>query len=136
MNLEDYKRLHEAMEVTSQGTGSPFRDLLEKMFNEIVRLERESTRGVNYDHRVGDSVSYTNSNKLNRISRPSGTLNGLVSSEPSPVDTPLYPSTFKRGQRSSEALLNAAAECYIEGVSTCEVRKIFILFGIETILST
>ena len=136
MNLEDYKRLHEAMEVPSQGTGSPFRDLLEKMFDEIVRLERESTRGVSYDHRVGDSVSYTNSYKQNGISRPSGTLNGLVSSELSPVDTPLYPSTFKRGQRSSEALLNAAAECYIEGVSTRDIGKIFDQFGIESMSST
>ena len=42
MKLEDHKRLHEAMEIPSQGTGSPFRDLLEKMFDEIVRLVRET----------------------------------------------------------------------------------------------
>ena len=119
MKLEDYKRLHESMEIPSQGTGSPFIDMFEKMFDEIVRLEREATRGVNYDHRGSENGSYTNSYKPNGISRPSGTLNGLVSSEPSPVDTPLYPSKFKLGQRSSEALLNAAAECYIEGVSMC-----------------
>ena len=132
MNLEDFKRLHEAMEVPSQGMGSPFRDLLEKMFNEIVRLERESTRGVSYDQRGGENGIY----KPNGISRPSGTLNGLVSSEPSPVDTPLYPSKFKLGQRSSEALLNAAAECYIEGVSTRDIGKIFDQFGIVSMSST
>lgn len=32
MNLESYKRLHKAMEIPPQGTGSPFRDLLERMF--------------------------------------------------------------------------------------------------------
>ena len=32
--------------------------------------------------------------------------------------------------------MNVAAECYIEGVSTREVRKIFYLFGIEKISST
>ena len=94
MKREEYKRLHEVMEVLSQGTGSPFRGLLKKMFDEIVRLEREATRGVNYDHSGGDNVSYANSYKPNGKSRPSGTLSGLVSSEPSPVDTPLYPSTF------------------------------------------
>ena len=41
-----------------------------------------------------------------------------------------------RGQRSSEALLNVAAECYMEGVSAREVSKIFSLFGVETITST
>ena len=73
---------------------------------------------MNYDLRGGDNVSYTNSHKPNGKSRPSGTLNGLVSSETSPVDTPLYPITFKRGQRSNEALLKATAEFYIEVVST------------------
>ena len=63
MNLEDYKRLHEAMEVPSQGTGSPFRDLLEKMFDEIVRLERESTRGVSCGHRAGSNRVYGNGYK-------------------------------------------------------------------------
>ena len=41
MNLEDYKRLHEAMEIASQGTGSPCRELLEKMFEVIIQLECE-----------------------------------------------------------------------------------------------
>ena len=45
MNLEDYKQLHEALEIPSQGTGSPYRELLEKMFDEIVQLERVATRG-------------------------------------------------------------------------------------------
>ena len=80
---------------------------------------------MSYDHRAGENGSNTNSFKANGISGLSGTLNGLVSSEPSPVDTPLYPSTLKRSQRSCEALLNAVAECYIEGVSTRDIGKIF-----------
>ena len=47
MNIEDYKQLHDALEITSQGTGYPFRKLLEKSFNEVVRLECEVTRGEN-----------------------------------------------------------------------------------------
>ena len=53
MNIEDYKQLHEALEIPFQGTGNLFREPLEKSFNEIVRLEREATRGKNR--------SYTNS---------------------------------------------------------------------------
>ena len=44
MNLGDHKRLHEAMVIPSQGTGSPFRDLLEKMFDKIAQLERVAIR--------------------------------------------------------------------------------------------
>ena len=116
MNLEDYKRLHEAMEIPSQGTGSPYRELLEKMFEVVIRLERETVLVMNYDHRAGQNGSYTNRFKSEGLSKTSGKSNRLVSDVPNPVDTPLYPSTFKRGQRSSEALLNAAAECYLGGV--------------------
>ena len=131
MNLEDYKRLHEALEIPSQGTGSPYRELLEKMLEVVIRLEREAVLGMNYDHRSGQNGSYTNSLKSEGISKTSGTLNRLVSDVPNPVDTPLCPSTFKRGQRSSEVLLNAAAECYLEGVSTRDSGKIFAHFQIS-----
>ena len=130
MNLEDYKRLHEALEIPSQGTGSPYRELLEKMFEVIIRLEREAVLGMKHDHRADRNGSYTNSFKSEGISKTFCTLNRLVSDEPNPVDTPIYPNTFKRGQRSSEALLNAAAECYLEGVSTRDISKIFWQIGV------
>ena len=47
MNMENYKRLHKAVEIPSQLTGCTFKELLEKMFDEIIRLEREATCGVN-----------------------------------------------------------------------------------------
>lgn len=55
MKLEDFKRLHEAMEIPSHGTGPPFMDLLENMFDEIVRLERGATRSLSYDQQVGEN---------------------------------------------------------------------------------
>ena len=102
------------------------------MFEVVIRLEREAVLGMNYDHRVGQNGSNANSFKSEGISKTSGTLNRLVSDVPNPVDTPLCPSTFKRGQRSSEALLNAAAECYLEGVSTRDIGKIFARFSFST----
>ena len=136
MNLEDYKRLHEALEIPSQGTDSPYRELLEKMFKVVIRLEREAVLGKNYDHRAGQNGSYANSFKSDGISKTFCTLNRLISDEPNLIDTPLYPSTFKRGQRSGEALLNAAAERYLEGVSTRVIGKIFDQFGIVSMSST
>ena len=105
------------------------------MFDEIVRLEREPTRGMNYVPRSGKNGGYTISYKSEGDSKLSGTSNWLVSDVPNPVDTPLYENTIIPGQRSSDALPNVAAECYIEGVSAREVNKIFKLVGVETIMS-
>ena len=52
------------------------------------------------------------------------------------MNTPLYLCPINRAQWCSEALLNVAAERYIEGVSAREVSKIFSLFEVETITST
>ena len=106
------------------------------MFEFVIRLESEAVLGMNYDHRVAQNGSCTNSLKSEGISKTSGTLNRLVSDVPNPVDTRLSSSTFKRGQRSSEGLLNAATKCYLEGVSTWDISKIFDLFGIELMSST
>ena len=132
MNLEDYKRLHEAMELRSQGTGSPYRELLEKIFEVVIRLECEAVLGMNYEHQAGQNGRYTNSFKSEGKSKTSGMLNRLVSDVPNPVDTPLCPSTFNRGQRSNEDLLNAAAECNLECVSTRDRCKIFAHVQIST----
>ena len=63
-------------------------------------------------------------------------MNRLVSSKHRPVDTPLYPSTFKRGQRTSVDLLNAAAKCYVKGVSTRDNGMKSDQFGIVSMSST
>lgn len=104
MIIEEYKRLHVAMEIPSQDSGI----FIEKMFDEIVRLERKATRRVNSVTRVGESGSYKNSYKSEGISKMSLTLNLLDSYLPNPVDTPLYPVSIKYGQLGSEALLYIA----------------------------
>ena len=102
----------------------------------IFRLDREAYIGVGADHRAGDISGYRNGYNPDGATTASGSLNLLPSQISSSVNTPLYPGTVNRGQRSSEALLNVAAECYIEGVSAGKVSKIFCLFGVETITAT
>lgn len=50
MNLEDYTRLHAAMDIPTEGTGSLFRELLEKILEVIIRVEREAILGVSNSH--------------------------------------------------------------------------------------
>ena len=110
--------------------------MFEQLIDTLVRLDREAYVGVGYGHRVSDVSGYRNGFNPTSVTHASGSLNSMASQVSSSTDTPLYPNIINRGQRSSEALLNVATECYIEGVSTREVRKIFNLFGIETISST
>ena len=136
MSIEDFKRQLDVNELQSYGKHSPFREMLEQLIDTLVRLDREAYVGVGYDHRVSDVSGYRNGYNPTSVTHASGSLNSMASQVSSSTDTPLYPNIINRGQRSSEALLNVATECYIEGVSTREVRKIFNLFGIETISST
>ena len=97
MHIEDYKPLQEAMEILCKGTGSLFSDLLEKMFDEIVQGDRETTRNVNYISQVVQNGSYTNSYRSEGESKLSGALYRLGSDLSHLVDSPLYPKADKRG---------------------------------------
>ena len=136
MSIEGYKRQLDAQALQSYGKLSPFRELLEQLFETVVRLDIEVYLRVGSDHRLGDIGGYRNGYNPDGATKASGSLNFLPSQTSSSVDTPLYPSANNRGQRSSEALLNAVAECYIEGVSTRDSGKILEQFGIESISST
>jgi transposase-like protein len=49
---------------------------------------------------------------------------------------PFYPASLERGMRSSRAVMLAAAEMYIQGVSTRDVEKIMQQFGLESLSSS
>ena len=91
----------------------------------IVRLDRVAYLGVGSDHRLDEIGGYRNGYNPDGATYASGSLNLLPSQISSSVNTPLYLSTINRGQRCSETLLNVAAGYYIEGVSACDVSKIF-----------
>ena len=55
MNIEDYKRQRDAMEMLSQGSLSPFGELLEQLFVMLVRLGRETCLGGSDGHRVDEN---------------------------------------------------------------------------------
>ncbi len=102
----------------------------------VVRLNREASLEGSYVHRASKIGGYRNGYKSEGLPNASGSLNFLVSKMSGSVDTPLYLDTMNRGHRSSEALLNVAAECYIKGVNSCEISKIFKPFDIESMSST
>ncbi len=60
MSLEDYKRQRAAMEVPSLGNLSPFKELLEQLFDMVGRLNRDTSLGGSYGHRAGEIGGYRN----------------------------------------------------------------------------
>ena len=89
MKLENYKRSQGAMKIPSQKTGSPFRELLVKEFNVIVRLEREPYLGVGTNHCLGDIGGNRKGYKSDSVNRASGSLILLSLQISSYADTPL-----------------------------------------------
>ena len=136
MSIEDYNRQRDVKEVPSQGKLSPIRELLEQLFDMVVRLDHEGRFSAGYAPRVGEGGGYGNGYIPDGVANASGSLNSLSSKISDTVDIPLYRNAVNRGQRSREALLNVAAECYIEGVYTHDISKIFKPFGIESMSST
>ena len=50
MSIEDYTRQREVMEMQSQGKVSKVGELLEQLYDMVVRLDREARLGVNCGH--------------------------------------------------------------------------------------
>ena len=70
------------------------------------------------------------------LDTPAGTIPVRVPKTVGHEGESFYPQSLAFGQRSSRALMMAAAEMYISGVSTRQVEKVMQEFGIESLSST
>ena len=86
--------------------------------------------------RTSERNGYANGYKPKRIDTPAGTITVRVPKTSGHVGESFYPQSLEVGQRSSRALMMAAAEMYISGVSTRQVEKVMQEFGIESLSST
>lgn len=84
--------------------------MLEQLTVILVRLDREAYLGVGYDHCVGEVCGYRKGCNPTSVQNASCSSNLLRLQMSNSVDTPLYPNTINRGQRSSEAIPNVATE--------------------------
>ena len=83
MCIEDYKRHIDAQALQSHGKLSPSKELLEKLFVIVVRLDREVYLGVGADHGAGDSHSNelsktTSANTFNNSSSSNSSRHSLI----------------------------------------------------------
>jgi len=94
---------------------------LEKLFNELMLIEREQVLQASPYERTDQRKGYANGFKNKMLQTRIGKLQLQV---PQTRDQPFYPSCLEKGTRSERALRLAVAEMYVNGVSTRRVKRI------------
>ena len=111
------------------------REVMTTLMNVAMSLEREQFLGAEHYERDPERRGYANGYKPKRIDTTAGTLH-LDIPKTSGSAEPFYPQSLERGRRSCRAVMLAAAEMYVKGVSTRAVEKVLAEFGIEGLSST
>jgi transposase-like protein len=111
------------------------RQVMTTLMNVAMSLEREQFLGAGHYERDPARRGYANGYKPKRVDTPAGTLH-LDVPKTARAPEPFYPQSLERGRRSCRAVMLAAAEMYVKGVSTRAVEKVLAEFGIEGLSST
>jgi putative transposase len=115
------KMIAEILEGLIQGGTENFAPVLEKLLNELMKIEREKCIGAQPFERTEDRKGYSNGFKDKTLQTRSGPLQLKI---PQVRNLEFYPSCLEKGCRSEKALKVAIAEMYVQGVSTRRVKKI------------
>lgn len=96
-------------------------ELISRLFNELMKAEREHALQALPYERTEARKGYANGFKDKRIQTRFGMLDLQV---PKTRDLSFYPQCLEKGERSERALKLAIAEMYVQGVSTRRVASI------------
>lgn len=94
---------------------------LERLFNELMIMQRTNHLNAHPYERTSERVDQANGFKPKQFNTRMGQLSLRI---PQTRHTDFYPSCIEKGLRSERALFCAIAEMYIQGVSTRKVTKI------------
>jgi transposase-like protein len=97
------------------------RPVLELIFNEAMKVEREKFLGAAAHERSDERKGYANGYKPKEVQTRMGALELAV---PQVRGLGFYPHSIEKGTRSEKALKVAIAQMYLEGVSTRRVQDI------------
>lgn len=107
-------------ELSQEGLGN-LCELLSRLFNELMKAEREKVLEAEPYERTEARKGYSNGFKDKKVHSRFGKLELQV---PQTRGVPFYPRCLEKGERSERALKLAIAEMYVQGVSTRRVRAI------------
>jgi putative transposase len=115
------KMIAEILEGLITGGSENFAPVLEKLLNELMKIEREKCIGAQLYERTEERKGYANGFKDKTLTTRSGPLQLKI---PQVRGLEFYPSCLEKGCRSEKALKLAIAEMYVQGVSTRSVKRI------------
>ena len=132
MNSSDANNtlIDEMMQLLIAEKEKAFPTILAKLYNQAMIVERETHLGAGSYERSEGRDGYANGFKPRNYQTFSGNLELLVP-QVRGSSTKFYPKCLDRGSRSERAIALAAAQMYIQGVSTRRVETVFQCMGIE-----
>jgi putative transposase len=111
----------EVVQVLAEHGFDGMAQVMELLFNECMKIERQQALGVGPYQRGTARRGQANGFKPRRLKTRIGPLELAV---PQVRGSKFYPRALERGSRSEKALRLALAEMYVQGVSTSKVTKI------------
>ena len=111
----------EILEELMEEGAEAFRNVLEKLFNLAMELERSEFLGAEPYQRTGGRRDHANGFKGKTVATRVGRLKLKI---PQVRHLSFYPKSLERGCRSEKALKLAIAEMYVKGVSTRKASQI------------
>lgn len=113
--------LSEAVELLSEHGFDGMAQIMQRLVNECMVIERQEALGVGPYQRGEARNGQANGFKPKRLKTRVGELELSV---PQVRGAKFYPTALEKGSRSERALTAALAEMYVQGVSTRRVSKI------------
>ena len=111
----------EILEELIEEGAEAFRNVLEKLLNLAMEMERSEFLGAGPYERTSERRDYANGFKGKTVATRVGRLKLKI---PQVRHLSFYPKSLERGCRSEKALKLAIAEMYVTGVSTRKVSRI------------
>ncbi len=121
MNNNNDNAFNEVYEMIMHYGTEAMPKVMEVLFNEAMKIERQHHIGVDHYARSNNRIDYANGYKSKQLKTRIGALDLKV---PQTRRTDFYPSCLERGLRSERALNLALVEMYIQGTSTRKVKRI------------
>lgn len=120
-NRANTKIIQELIEQLGQQGLDGLNDLLSRLFNELMKAERENALQAAPYERTEGRKGYANGFKDKKIQSRFGQLQLQV---PQTRGIAFYPQCLEKGERSERALKLAIAEMYVQGVSRRRIAPI------------
>lgn len=113
--------IQELIEELGQSGLHNLSDLMARLFNELMKAEREHALQAAPYERTGSRKGYANGFKNKTVQTRFGKMELNI---PKARGLAFYPQCLEKGERSERALKLAIAEMYVQGVSTRRVASI------------